>query len=179
MKNVKPYVSYVVWYFAGLFLLTLVTNWACARELVNYRLLFEAFWKNLQMVPKEGNLPAFRILLVRLLETLFAVWLGRFHQKNGEIQLALCFVGGVTGLMASWFTWNTGVLGILVFLMLVLPHTCFYVVVWLLLLARNRYGSDIRRFRLWIITVALLAMGIWTELVIHPFLIRLATGIVL
>lgn len=172
MNNGKSYGSYVLWYFAGLSVFTVLANWVCARELVNHRMLFGAFWKNLAQVPGDGSLTAFRVLVVRLLETLFVGWLGRFRQRNGEIQLALCFAGAVTGILASWFTWNTGVLGVFVLLALVVPHTCFYAVAWFLLLARNQYGADIRRFRLWLITVAVMALGIWTELVIHPFLTR-------
>ena len=179
MKNPKTYVSWLLWYFAGMAVLTVVTNYACAQKLVNHRLLFEAFWRNLEQVPSEGNLPAFRILLVRLLETLFVAWLGRSRQHSGELPLFLWVLGAVTGMLASWFTWNTGGLGILVFLMLVLPHTCFYGAAWLLLLVRNRYGSNIRQFRLWIVTVAVMALGIWSELVVHPFLIGLVCKMVL
>lgn len=179
MKNPKPYVFCLLCFFSGMAVLTVVTNYVCARELVNHRMLFEAFWRNLELVPSEGNLPAIRILMVRILETLFVAWLGRFRQRGGELLLFLCFLGAVTGMLASWFTWNTGALGVLVFLMLVLPHTCFYGVAWLLLLVRNQYGSNIRQFRLWIVTVAVMALGIWSELVIHPFLIRMVCKMVL
>ena len=73
--NRKSYGSYVLWYFAGLSVFTVLANWVCARELVNHRMLFGAFWKNLAQVPGEGSLSAFRVLVVRLLETLFVGWL--------------------------------------------------------------------------------------------------------
>lgn len=157
----------------GIFISTILVNRLFASGLVNYQVLFEYVRQSWEAGGGHETGRAFRIVLVRVLETA-AIWFmaNKFGQRL-VVWLLLFAAGAGAGVSMVLMTWSLGVLGLPICLLSWLPHYLCYILAWGTLILPAYYGYEVRKNRYISLATGFMAIGILGEIIINPWLLSL------
>lgn len=171
MKQFKQRYALSVCFGAGILISTIAVNRLFASGLVNYDILYQRVRQGWNAADDHQQWRAFRILLVRCLETA-AIWLTvKRGARRTAVFLLLFLAGAGAGFSVVLMTWNCGMMGLPVCLLSWLPHYLCYVPAWGTVILPVFYGFEIRRSRYWSLTIGFMALGIAGEIIVNPWLL--------
>lgn len=171
MKQFQQRYALLFWLGAGVVISTILVNRLFASGLVNYEILYQRVLKGWQVTEADRTWRAFRILLVRCLETA-GIWI--IVKRGGRrmaVYLLLFLAGAGAGMSMVLLTWGCGVMGLPVCLLSWLPHYVCYIPAWGTLILPVFYGYEVRRSRILSFTIGFLALGIVSEIIMNPWLL--------
>ncbi|MGL5436674.1 MAG: hypothetical protein ACRDBO_14925 [Lachnospiraceae bacterium] len=173
MSQFQKRYALLFWFGAGILISTILVNRLFSSGLVNYDILYQYIRQGWNST--EGNMSwrAFRILLVRILETA-AIWFIVKRTGRRIAVLLLLFIAGTgAGVSIVLMTWSCGVMGLPICLLTWLPHYLCYILAWGTIILPVYYGYEVRSSRYWSVVVGFVAIGMVGEIIINPWLLNL------
>lgn len=171
MKQFQQRYALLFWLGAGILLSTILVNRLFASGLINYDVLYRRVLESWKVTEDIKTWRAFRILLVRCLETA-GIWVT--VNRGGRrlaVYLLLFLAGAGAGISIVLMTWNCGVMGLPICLLSWMPHYLCYVPAWGVVVLPVFYGYEVRRSRYFSLTVGFMALGIVSEIIVNPWLL--------
>lgn len=161
---------------AGVFLGTIFCNQVFGSGLVSYSVLYQCLERSWECAAAAERSFAWKVICVRLAETILVLVLARSRLRRGLIFLYCLLMGVCESAILTILTWNRGILGFPCFLACIFPHMFFYIILWGLLTLRCRISYGIRNSRFWSAVIFLAATGICSEIFLNSRILGILIG---
>lgn len=161
------------WLLLGWLAAAVMANRLFSSGIVSSQALYDSLQQGWNRVETREVTGILSVVAIRSAEWILLFLICGSRIRQAGVRLVLFLLGMSYGTFLVLATWRHGFLGILVFLMAGFPQDFFYMSVFGIMIYRYTCFHQARRFRFWGTIVLLYLAGIFSEIWISPWFLKI------